>query len=160
MVGALNLKTPQDLFAKLEHELSNLQRNQLDTYGALNAVRDAYHLREWIWKARLDGDTQLQTQIMGRSGNESDWNTWINQQLPNFPILRELCNGSKHFALGSPNQITTTHEAGWDLQHWDTLGWDAEGFYVEMSNGQFLSLIDILDGTRRFWRDLMAANSI
>jgi hypothetical protein len=160
MVGALNLKTPQDLFAKLEHEISNLNRNQMDSYAALNAVRDAYHLREWIWKARLDADTQLQTQIMGRSGSESDWNTWVNQQFPNFPVLRELCNGSKHFALRSPNQITTTHEAGWDHQLWDTLPWDAEGFYVKLSNGSVLSVTEILDDTRLFWDDLMVAHSI
>jgi hypothetical protein len=49
MKGALGLNTPTDLFKKFCYELDRLKTDHNDIYAALNAVRDAYHLREWIW---------------------------------------------------------------------------------------------------------------
>jgi hypothetical protein len=63
----------------------------------INALRDAYHIREWIWHDRLEHDAALQAVVMGAAGTEESWNGWVNQQFPDFPVIRELCNGSKHF---------------------------------------------------------------
>ncbi len=27
------------------------------------------------------------------------WGDWVNQRFPDFPVILELCNGSKHFEL-------------------------------------------------------------
>jgi len=34
---------------------------------------------------------------MGAAGIESDWNKHVNDGFTDFPLIRELCNGSKHF---------------------------------------------------------------
>ena len=72
-----------------------------DSYAAINALRDAYHLREWIWKDRLVGDAALQTQIVGNRVKEVGWNTWVNATFSMFPLVRDICNGSKHFEPGA-----------------------------------------------------------
>jgi len=57
-------------------------------------------------------DAALQTAIMGAPGDESAWNFWVKRQLPEFEIVRELCDGSKHFTDRAT--IRATHRAGWD----------------------------------------------
>jgi hypothetical protein len=109
---ALDLTEPVHLLAKLEHEIEALIADIGDSYAAINALRDAYHLREWIWHSRLEHDPALRTAIMGSSGAEDHWCRWINQSFRDFPIIRELCNGSKHFRPGS--KIRATHRPGWN----------------------------------------------
>jgi len=160
MTGALNIDTPRALLDKLSVELKAVDADQKDAYAALNAARDAYHLREWIWHAHLDGNSAMQISVMGNNGAESDWNSWINSQFQRFPILREICNGSKHLKLHASESIAQTHEAGWDMQPWDTLPWDAEGFYVELTDGSIVSVSELLKDIRNFWVNLFTIHSL
>jgi len=48
MSGALDLTEPRHLLAKLLHEIDALTASPRNSYVAINALRDAYHLREWI----------------------------------------------------------------------------------------------------------------
>jgi hypothetical protein len=97
VAGALDLAEPKHLFAKLERGLAALTADRSDSFAAIDALRDAYHLREWIWHGRLEGDTSLQTAVMGVAGGEDTWNRWVIDRFPEFGIIRDLCNGSKHF---------------------------------------------------------------
>ena len=47
MRGALDLTEPKHLLGKLEHELQAFSADRGNSYAAVNALRDAYHLREW-----------------------------------------------------------------------------------------------------------------
>jgi hypothetical protein len=47
-MGAFDLTEPAHLLAKLEYESSVLPADHGNSYAAINALRDAYHLREWI----------------------------------------------------------------------------------------------------------------
>src|ERR1700684_1772659 len=49
MVGALDLTEPKHLLAKLERECESVLVDRGDSYAAINALRDAFHLRGWIW---------------------------------------------------------------------------------------------------------------
>lgn len=51
-----------------------------------------YHLREWIWKDY----SPIITQIL-RINKECDFNKHINDSFKYFKILKDVCNGSKHF---------------------------------------------------------------
>jgi hypothetical protein len=114
MPGALNLTEPRDLLAKLSHEIDLLTAEPRNSYAAMNALRDAYHLREWIWHSRLENDPTLQAAIMGgAAGSEADWNKWVNDQFSDFPLIRELCNGSKHFEKKPGDQVQSTESAGY-----------------------------------------------
>ena len=123
MPGVLNLTEPAHLLAKLEREVQALIADIGDGYAAIDAVRDAYHLREWVWRDRLEHDPVLQTAMMGSSGGGDRWCQWVNQSFPDFPIIRELCNGSKHFESGV--KIRATHQPGWGspISYWNESWW-------------------------------------
>jgi len=101
MRGALDFTEPKHLLGKLEHELQAFSADRGNSCAAINALRDAYHLREWIWHDRLEHDATLQLAIIGTTASEEDWNCWVGRGFPDFRIIRELCNGSKHFEPGS-----------------------------------------------------------
>jgi hypothetical protein len=125
---------------------------------ASDALRDAYHLREWLWHDLLEHDPALQVAIMGASGTEAAWNAWVNHSFLDFPIIRELCNGSKHFEDGAT--IKVIHRPGWDspVSFWDNpeSGWDDNGFYVETDSGRIVAVIGLVTGARDFWSGLFA----
>jgi hypothetical protein len=156
MPGALNLTEPKHLLAKLEHELQAVSADRSNSFAAINALRDAYHLREWIWHDRLENDVVLRTAIMSTPGDEPAWNSWVKQQFPEFEIVRELCNGSKHFTDRAA--IRATHRAGWDSKvfYWDTPGssWDDNGFYVEIDTGKIVAVLGLIIRVRDFWANL------
>jgi hypothetical protein len=150
--GALNLTKPADLLAKLEHEVGALTADRGNSYAAINALRDAYHLREWIWHDRLEHDASLQEVIMGTSGGENAWNTWISQNFSDFQLIR-LCNSSKHFQDGT-SMRTTTHRGGFDgpVAVFDNphSGFDDNGFHVQIDGGRVFAMIDLLPSARDF----------
>jgi hypothetical protein len=156
MPGALNLTEPRHLLDKLERELQTLAVDHSKSDAAIDALRDGYHLREWIWHDRLKHDPALQISIIGAAGDEGAWNGWINGAFPDFPIIRELCNGSKHFTDRAA--IKATHRAGWDskVAFWDNpeSGWDDNGFHVEIDTGRILSVVGLVTRVRDFWADL------
>jgi hypothetical protein len=86
MPGALDLIEPRHLLAKLSHEIDLVAAEPRNSYAAINALRDAYHLREWIWHGRLKNDPTLQAQITGESAEgtpehrECKWNEYINSR--------------------------------------------------------------------------------
>ena len=90
--GLLDLTEPVHLLAKLEHESTPFAGDPSNCYAVINALRDAYHLREWIWPDRFEHNQAIHFAIMGVPDAESDWNA---------SIVRELCNGSKHFEHGT-----------------------------------------------------------
>jgi hypothetical protein len=69
MSGALNLTEPRDLLAKLLHEIDLLAADPRNSCAAINGLRDAYHLGDWVWHGRLKKDPALQVAIMGAAGN-------------------------------------------------------------------------------------------
>ncbi|MEQ8284285.1 hypothetical protein [Thalassospira sp.] len=158
MVGALLVDSPIKLLEKLKYEVS--QKSSSNSFPELNAVRDAYHLREWIWHHYLEGQVVMQQQMMGIEGNQQDWEYFINNQFPKFQILKELCNGSKHFILRKKGQIVRALESGWDNQEWDTLPWDADGFYVELSDSSVLSISELLEAICDFWDQLFKDHAL
>jgi hypothetical protein len=154
MQGTLNLTEPSHLLKKLEHELQSFASDLSNSYAAINALRDAYHLREWVWHGRLENDYALQTAIVGNSATEEDWNCWVNQNFPDFRIIRALCNGSKHFQPG--RVVQGYRQAGlsgsFTLSHDFKL--DDSGFYIDVDTNRIVSVVDLLNRVRDFWTGL------
>jgi hypothetical protein len=160
MPGVLNLTEPAHLLAKLKHEHQTFVANLNNSYAAINALRDAYHLREWIWNDRLKHDTALQTAIIQASGDVSRWNAWVKQAFPDFPIIRDLCNGSKHFG-SDPNQepkVHATHQAGYGsplfAYNSGVLGYGIAGFFVQDDAARIVSVENLIERVFGFWTDL------
>jgi hypothetical protein len=85
--GFFELRTPQDLMRKLEHDLERLRINPLDTYAAFDFFVTANHLVDWIWPS--SSRAQL------RANRRED-------ALPR--ICEHLADGAKHFLLANPHQ--------------------------------------------------------
>jgi hypothetical protein len=158
MSGALDLTEPRHLLTKLSHEIDTLAAAPRNSYAAINALRDAYHLREWIWHGCLEKDPALQAQIMGASGNEPKWDEHINRCFPDFPLIRELCNGSKHFARDPRDKVEATHRAGYGSSLFaynaGVLGYGVEGLFVQVEAGRIVSVMHLLKSARDFWVEL------
>jgi hypothetical protein len=148
------------LLAKLSHEIDTLTAEPRNSYAAMNALRDAYHLREWIWHGRLVNDPALQAAIMGAAGSKVDWIRWVNNGFADFPLIRELCNGSKHFKAEPRDQVQATHTAGTGspLYAYNTgvLGYNVDGLFVVLDGGRIVSVMYLLQSVRTFWTDLFA----
>jgi len=155
MSGALDLTEPRHLLTKLSYEIDMLAAAPRNSYAAINALRDAYHLREWIWHGRLEKDPALQAEIMGASGSESKWNEHVVQCLPDFLLIHELCNGSKHFERKDSDKVQATHHAGYGSSLFaynsGTLGYGVDGIFVQAGDGRIVSVMHLVASARDFW---------
>jgi hypothetical protein len=160
MTGALDLSEPSDLLAKLSHEIDLLAAEPRNSYVAINALRDAYHLREWIWHGRLENDAALQAAIMGAAGSQAKWNKYIKTKFVDFHLIHELCNGSKHFEKVAGDQVQATHTAGHGSPLYaygeGVLGYGTDGLFVVLDGGRIVSVTHLLQSVRTFWADLFA----
>jgi hypothetical protein len=152
-VPVLNLTEPAHLLAKLKHEFETLAADHSNSYAAINAIRDAYHLRAWIWHERLKNDPVLQLAIMTKVGSECDWNKYVNRQFTDFPVIRDLCNGSKHFV---PNpKVQATHRAGYGSPLFaygnGVLGYGVTGLFVQVDAGRIISVKHLVESVCDFW---------
>jgi hypothetical protein len=154
MSGALDLTEPRHLLTKLSHEIATLAADPRNSYAAINALRDAYHLREWIWHGRLENDPALQAEIMGASGSESKWNEHVNQCFLDFPLIRELCNGSKHFEREPTDKVEANHQAGYGSSLFaysaGVLGYGVDGIFVQVEAGRIVSVMHLVASARDF----------
>jgi hypothetical protein len=169
MTGAINLTEPRDLLAKLLYEIDLLTAEPRNSYAAINALRDAYHLREWIWHGRLENDTALQTLITGERAEgtpeqrECKWNKYINGAFKNgafedFRLIRELCNGSKHFEPDPGDKVQATFTAGHGsplAAYGDgVLGRGVDGLFVVLDGGRVVFVTHLLQSVHTFWANL------
>jgi hypothetical protein len=157
-VPALNLTEPAHLLVKLEYEFATLAADHANSYAAINAIQDAYHLREWIWHGRLENDPALQLLIMAKVGKECVWNEYVNRQFTDFPVLRDLCNGSKHFEPDPKSKVQATLSAGYGSPLYaygnGVLGYGVAGFFVLVGTGRIISVHDLIERVHDFWARL------
>jgi hypothetical protein len=129
-----------------------------NSYAAINALRDAYHLREWIWHGRLEKDPALQAAVMGAAGTEGDWNKHVKLAFTDFHLIHELCNGSKHFLPDPRDQVKATLTAGYGspLFAYNTgpLGYGVDGLFVQVEARGLVSVMYLLQEVRKFWAEL------
>ncbi len=105
------------------------QFHEFMTKENFNSVRHAitcsvlaYHLREWIWKCNSAEvrNYLLSEKFIKKSKIRRDdhvvckFNEYINKECPEFKMIHEICNGSKHFYPGENDKIedTYTREGG------------------------------------------------
>jgi len=158
MSGALSLTEPHHLLAKLSHEIGLLTAEPRNSYAAINALREAYHLREWIWHGRLENDPALQAAVTGAAGSESDWNKHVKDRFTDFHLIHELCNGSKHFEADPRDKVKATHTAGYGsplfAYNIGPLGYDVDGLFVVLDGGRIVSVMHLLESVRSFWTEM------
>src|SRR5688572_3007604 len=101
MKGVFGLKSPQDLFKKLESEYESLKANPSDAYVAYNFFATAWHLLEWKYP--------------GKRGTS---NAIAREKIRHGSTLLQLCEhlavGAKHFDHLSPRHksVSDTTQTG------------------------------------------------
>jgi hypothetical protein len=162
MSGALDLTEPRHLLTKLSHEIDTLAADPRNSYAAINALRDAYHLREWVWHGRLEKNPALQAKIAGEKmilgkadARKYKWNEYVNKDCQNFSLIRELCNGSKHFQRTPHDKVEATHQAGYGsplfAYNAGVLGYGVDGIFVQVKADRIVSVMHLLESARDFW---------
>jgi hypothetical protein len=165
--GALDLTEPRHLLAKLSHEIDVLTAQPRNSYAAINALRDAYHLREWIWHGQLKRRPALQARIIGKNvrsmtkrAREREWTDHIFKKCKNCRLIGELCNGSKHFGRKRSAKVKATLQAGYGspLMAYGTgvLGYGVDGIFVQLRSGRIHSVLHLLQSARDYWTNLFA----
>jgi hypothetical protein len=92
---------------------------------------------------------------MGASSSEAKWNDHVNLCCPDFPLIRELCNGSKHFERDPRDKVEANHQAeyGSPIFAYGTgaLGYGDNGIFVQVGAGRIVSVMHLLESARYFW---------
>ncbi len=76
----------------LSEQFKEFKKDPTSSRKAILTTILAYHLREWLWnehEARISEQLSIQ--------DVSEYNKHINDACPNFEVIRQLCNGSKHY---------------------------------------------------------------
>lgn len=79
--GVFDLRTPDHLLAKLQHDFQRMSDNPADSYAAFDFFVTAFHMKDW-----LKGSRQGRTAQMHGSKDKAL-----------FEVCGEIANGSKHF---------------------------------------------------------------
>lgn len=83
--GIFSLRTANDLFGKLEHDLNRIREDPADSYAAFDFFVTAFHMYDWKG-LDLKGKKAFTAAL-----SQPDRTIW--------EICRQLANGSKHFEV-------------------------------------------------------------
>lgn len=119
--GFFELRTPQQLLRKLQHDHARLQKNPFDTYAAFDFFVTANSMVDWVWPSATSREKKE------------------NRRADTVPrICEHLANGAKHFLLNDPHHAVekATLDGGTVLGTWQlglaALG-DPGGLIVTLS---------------------------
>jgi hypothetical protein len=154
MPETLDLTRPSHLLAKLAHEAALFAADPNNSYAAMNAVRDAYHLRAWVWQDRLQPAPALQTLVMGGAGDEERWNGWLQEQFPGYAAIVGLYDRSKPLMRGSRVSSFYQRSAGGSAALSHNFRLYDPGYYVEVDAGDRLPINRLVSDVHYFWKNL------
>ncbi len=110
MTTTFKIKNHTDYFHHLLLEQYNkfmTPKNYNSSSHAIICSMLAYHLREWIWKCDSNSVKKHllnlkiinQNQLYNDDFIECKFNEYVNKKCPEFRLIHQICNGSKHFKL-------------------------------------------------------------
>ena len=149
MQGFFDLKSPDDLFEKLERDNGRLRKAPTDTDVAFDFVVTAWHLLDWLHP------------------NDRKARNSITAKYPIFKICQHLANGAKHFELIDPNlkSVESTDVASvWGAGVWAKDAWAPDAWKNSLvvrlkgeeqrTFGDQLTILDIADRTLAAYHEL------
>ncbi len=87
-----DLKTPQDLFAKLERDRSRIEANLMDSDAAFDFFVTANHLMDWAYPG------------ISNKAKRDD----LIKANPLLEVCKMIADGGKHFELDNPKHVSVT----------------------------------------------------
>ncbi len=106
------------------------------------------------------------------TGGTGKYRAALAESCPDFGILRDVADGTKHFRLGRPNRrVSTAEQTGRGAIVWETWGdlwedadykWEDTGdlLIVRLDSGVQRSLISIVNNVILMWERLQDENEI
>jgi hypothetical protein len=140
--GSFELKTPADLFQKLEHDLNRMKNDPLDSYAAFDFFITAEHMIDWLYPNEPD------KQSAERKSNQV------------LLVCSHIANGSKHFKATHPKHksvtATTVHHGAFSSAF--SHAFDITRLEVELRGdaatamGETVSAFDLATRIRDHWK--------
>ena len=143
--ATFEIRSSVEFYRALKEAEEDYQKEPTSSRKAITAFLFAYHLREWIWKehsAKLERMLSLK--------DESAFNKYVNGRCIQFKIVREICNGSKHFRKELENIVSSGFTGG-DFSRAD---FDCGHLTVTTEDGD-LSVSDILSQSVALYEELL-----
>lgn len=109
-VDFFDLRTPADLFRKIESDLAALERAPTDSHIAFNLFVTLEHLPDWLGRRDLV-----------KADDEATRNSVLK-------IVSNVANGGKHFYVDRHRSVDSLGKSGWD-DGWAP-GWTTEELEV------------------------------
>ncbi|MBA4066098.1 MAG: hypothetical protein C0501_20740 [Isosphaera sp.] len=129
--GLFELKTPADLFRKLEHDLRRLEADALDAYAAFDFFVTAEHMLDWVYP------------------DDPDARAAARQSDPLLEVCSHLANGSKHFRATHPRHrsVDDTRQHGGAFSSAFSRGFDISRLEVDLKGDAAAALGSVVEVT-------------
>jgi hypothetical protein len=150
--GFARLHTPQDLLAKLEHDLERIRRNPNNIYAAFDFFVTAEHLVDWLLP-----DIP--------SGNQSTARKAKRESSELLKITSHLANGAKHFQarakhhnvvenLGSQHLgLRTFGMRAFSLKTFQMRSLSGtNGLIVKLTDGRIIHVLPLAEDVLSYWK--------
>ena len=116
--GFFQLRSPQDLLAKMRYDLERMRREPLNVFPAFDFFVTAHHLVDWIWPS---------------AGREQQKANRMADAIPR--VCEHLANGAKHFILTARHEAVSRLDAAkgaFDLAGFDSYAFVTGGLWIEL----------------------------
>lgn len=141
MPAAMNWET---LYKLGKESCDELRQDDLSITAALTASLALYHLHEWL--AATPGTAASSTGTVYKDD--------INSRFPDFDILRQLVNHTKHFKKTVVGPETAN--AGWGKLPWGEFRWGGGEQLVVTVEGQARGVVPLIFRVEKFWEEELA----
>jgi hypothetical protein len=148
------ITTAAAFFTKVQEDLAIFETDVADPSKAINCILSAYHLHEWVWARWLKSQCPLRLRGHLVTDRRS-FIKWIATECPQFGLLQQLANGSKHC---SPVAAPTEKIEGYGAGPYGIGPYGRPYLLIEVDNGQgvagsrYTTADAVLSDVVEFWR--------
>jgi hypothetical protein len=153
------LVTTRDMFEKMKVEFVDFKNDSKSSRHAINFVLTAHHLKEWVWKAYLEGNKTLRATISPLAHDKKNYYSYLNSECEEIKLIHALANNIKHFYASesesddvqeTTNGNKTLEEMTCTLENCHIpLGY--EGIIIITKKNNWVSALDVFQKAHDYW---------
>ncbi len=146
MKGFGNLRTPQDLLAKLRHDLARVKADPSDTDAAFDFFVTAEHMVDWVLPGYANSQARAE----------------LRRSSPLLQVISHIANGSKHFVAEAKHhehvQRVDAPPGAFDSKAFAPHAFQTGALYVRLEGaaaaelGNEVLVVDLAEKAFEFWR--------
>ncbi len=140
--ASFEITSSVEFFHILQGMTEDLKNDPTSSRKAVAAFMFAYHLREWVWK---EHETLVREKL--ECDNWLSFCTYVNSQHKNFSLIRDICNGSKHFSPTDNSRLSSS-------------GLTGGGFSSGFSSGFNIGHLTVTAGTNKISATQLLSDAI